>query len=138
MLHAMQSVADRSKAGIPEACWSLAGPSLNENFNVCHRGALSARFLRLRHSHAQQMPALHAPCMAVNHRPLLAAFLRRYYCTVCPLLALLVTRQNRQGTGLKFKIPATVQFKTVKQKLSDGGRNGPGRAGPSGRLIKPV
>lgn len=60
MLHAMQSVADRSKAGIPEACESLAGPSLNENFNVCHRGALSARLLRLRHSHAQQMPVLQA------------------------------------------------------------------------------
>lgn len=55
-------------------------------------------------------------------------------CPVCSPL----TRQNRQGTGLKFKIPATVQFKTVKLKLSDSGRNGPRRAGPSGRLIKPV
>lgn len=66
--------------------------------------------------------------MTANQRPPLAAFfaaLLLYAVLPTVLLALLLTRQNRQGTGLKFKIPATVQFKTVKQKLSDGGRNGP-------------
>lgn len=65
----------------------------------------------------------------------LGGFLRCYYDV---LFALLLHVEIDRALGLKFKIPATVQFKTVKQKLSDGGRNGLRRAGPSGRLIKPV
>lgn len=57
-----------------------------------------------------------------------AALLLYNVPTLLPALVFLLSlhaKIDRALPGLKFKIPATVQFKTVKQKLSDGGRNGP-------------